>query len=278
VVDRAGGSGSVGLEAGHVTWSGQRAWAAVFGPRELVPTQGMVEGLRVNKDPAEVVRMERAAAIADEALADVLPLLAAVGGGGAEGDLTEAQFAAALDHAMRQRGAEDSAFETIVASGQNSAKPHARPGHRLIRPGDPVVVDFGAIFDGYRSDMTRTFCVGGPPAGQMAAVFEAVADAQREGVAVVAPGVSAAAVDQACRQLRGARHPRAAIRGSGVDCYPRRRHRGHCGTGGVPARYGWRAHRGHTGGDRGRPPTAHPFSERSRGLIWPSPPTISAMA
>jgi Xaa-Pro aminopeptidase len=205
VVDRAGGSGSVGLEAGHVTWSGQRAWAAVFGPRELVPTQGMVEGLRVNKDPAEVVRMERAAAIADEALADVLPLLAAVGGGGAEGDLTEAQFAAALDHAMRQRGAEDSAFETIVASGQNSAKPHARPGHRLIRPGDPVVVDFGAIFDGYRSDMTRTFCVGGPPAGQMAAVFEAVADAQREGVAVVAPGVSAAAVDQACRQLLGAR-------------------------------------------------------------------------
>jgi Xaa-Pro aminopeptidase len=201
VADRAGTSGSVGLEADDVTWSGQRAWSGVLGPGEMVPTQGMVEDLRVNKDPAEVVRMERAAAIADQALADVLPLLAAAGGGGAEGDLTEAQFAAALDHAMRLRGAEDSAFETIVASGENAAKPHARPGRRPIRPGDPVVVDFGAIFDGYRSDMTRTFWVGGPPTGEMAEVFEAVADAQREGVAVVAPGVSAGAVDQACRRL-----------------------------------------------------------------------------
>jgi Xaa-Pro aminopeptidase len=205
VVDRSEGSGPLGLEADHVTWSGQRAWAGVFGPRELVPTQGMVEGLRVNKDPAEVARMERAAAIADEALADVLPLLAAVGGGEATGVLTESQFAAALDHGMRLRGAEDSAFETIVASGENSAKPHARPGGRPIGAGDPVVVDFGAVFDGYRSDMTRTFCVGGAPAGQMAAVFAAVADAQREGVAVVAPGVSAGSVDQACRQLLDAR-------------------------------------------------------------------------
>ena len=205
VAERAGGSGPLGLEADDVTWSGQRAWAGVFGPRDLVPTQGMVEGLRVNKDAGEVVRMERAAAIADQALADVLPLLAAAGGGGAGGDLTEARFAAALDHAMRERGAEDSAFETIVASGENAAKPHARPGRRPIRPGDPVVVDFGAIFDGYRSDMTRTFCVGGPPTGEMAAVFEAVADAQREGVAVVAPGVSAGAVDQACRHLLGDR-------------------------------------------------------------------------
>ncbi len=205
VADRAGGSGRLGLEADHVTWSGQRAWADVFGPRELVPTQGMVEGLRVTKDSAEVARMERAAAIADQALADVLPLLAATAGGGADSELTEAQFAAALDHAMRRGGAEDSAFETIVASGPNSAKPHARPGGRRIRSGDPVVVDFGAIFDGYRSDMTRTFWVGGPPAGQMAPVFEAVAEAQREGVAAVAPGVSAGAIDQACRHLLGTR-------------------------------------------------------------------------
>ena len=116
--------------------------------------------------------MARAAAIADEALGSVLPLLAAAGSSGPAGgrpqELTESHFAAALDHAMRQLGAEDSAFETIVASGENSAKPHARPGGRVIGPGDPVVVDFGAVFDGYRSDMTRTFWVGGPPVGEMA--------------------------------------------------------------------------------------------------------------
>ncbi len=119
-------------------------------------------------------------------------------------ELSEAGFAAALDHAMRQAGAEASAFETIVASGENSAKPHARPGHRLIGAGDPVVVDFGAVFDGYRSDMTRTFCVGGPPTGTLAAIFEVVAESQRVGVCSVAPGVTAGAVDEACRQVIGA--------------------------------------------------------------------------
>jgi len=155
------------------------------------------------KDPGEVARMERAAAIADEALAAVLPLMAvagsSTGGAGRDGELTESRFAAALDHAMRERGAEDRAFETIVASGENSAKPHARPGNRIIRRGDPVVVDFGAMFEGYRSDMTRTFCVGGPPTGELATVFEVVAESQRLGVAQVEPGVTTGSVDRVCR-------------------------------------------------------------------------------
>jgi Xaa-Pro aminopeptidase len=142
--------------------------------------------------------MERAAAIADDALAEVLPLLSAAG---VDGELTESRFAAALDHAMRLRGAEESAFETIVASGENSAKPHARPGERAIRAGDPVVVDFGAVFDGYRSDMTRTFCIGGEPTGELASVFEVVAESQQSGVRSVVPGATAGSVDQACREV-----------------------------------------------------------------------------
>ena len=192
----AGATTTVGLEAGDVTWAAVRTWEEVLAPRGLLPTQGVVEGLRVVKDPGEVARMERAAAIADAALGSVLPLLAGAGDGAS---LTEAQFAAALDHAMRSHGAEDRAFETIVASGPNSAKPHARPGPRAIGPGDPVVVDFGATFDGYRSDMTRTFCVGGPPTGELAAVFDVVAASQRDGVAAVLPGVAAGDVDRVCR-------------------------------------------------------------------------------
>jgi Xaa-Pro aminopeptidase len=191
---------TLGLEADHVTWAAQRSWAELFATNPLSATRGTVERLRLVKDAGEVVRMERAASIADDALASVLPLLAAVGRGHDTG-LSESRFAAALDHAMRQGGAEDSAFETIVASGENSAKPHARPGARVIRPGDPVVVDFGAVFDGYRSDMTRTFSVGGQPTGALAEVFAVVEESQRTGVEVVASGVSAGAVDEACRQV-----------------------------------------------------------------------------
>lgn len=201
VAAATGGLAVIGLEADHVNWSAVRSWEELLAPALLSPTRGVVERLRTVKDPGEVARMERAAAIADEALAAVLPMLAAAGARRGGLRPTESRFAAALDHAMREGGAEESAFETIVASGENSAKPHARPGDRQIGPGDPVVVDFGAVFDGYRSDMTRTFCIGGRPTGELASIFDLVADAQRQGVASVGPGVAADAVDQACRKV-----------------------------------------------------------------------------
>jgi Xaa-Pro aminopeptidase len=183
----------LGLEANSVTWSAQRRWAEAFEGVEVVPTSGVVEALREVKDQGELARMARAAAIADAALGDVLPML----GEGA----TEHEVALALDGAMRRLGAEDRAFETIVASGPNAAKPHARPSYRVIEAGDPVVIDFGATYDGYRSDMTRTFSVGGAPEGELARVFDVVGAAQAAGVAAVVPGVSAGDVDRACRDL-----------------------------------------------------------------------------
>jgi Xaa-Pro aminopeptidase len=183
----------LGLEADRVTWSAQRRWAEDLAPAELVPTSGVVEVLRQVKDAGELGRMARAAAIADAALAEVLPLLGQRS--------REDEVALALDTAMRRLGAEDRAFETIVASGPNAAKPHARPSRRTIVEGDPVVVDFGALFEGYRSDMTRTFCVGGEPPSTLARVFEVVGQAQAAGVAAVRAGVAAGDVDKACRDL-----------------------------------------------------------------------------
>jgi Xaa-Pro aminopeptidase len=183
----------LGLEADHVSWSAKHRWAQDLGPAQVVATSGVVEALRQVKDAGELARMARAASIADAALAEVLPLLGE--------RRREDEVALALDTAMRRLGAEDRAFETIVASGPNAAKPHARPTQRRIAAGDPVVVDFGAIFSGYRSDMTRTFCVGGEPSGTLARVFEVVGEAQAAGVAVVRAGVSAADVDRACRDL-----------------------------------------------------------------------------
>ena len=190
---RAGTVTRLGLEADRVTWSAQRRWAEDLAPARLVPTSGVVELLRQVKDAGELVRMARAAAIADAALAEVVPLLGQ--------KVREDEVALALDTAMRRLGAEDRAFETIVASGPNAAKPHARPTKRVIVQGDPVVVDFGAIFEGYRSDMTRTFCVGGEPAGTLARIFDVVTEAQAAGVAAVRAGVAAGDVDKACRDV-----------------------------------------------------------------------------
>jgi Xaa-Pro aminopeptidase len=226
LAEAAGPAGAIGLEATDVSWAAVSSWEAVFAPRRLVATQGVVESLREVKDAGEIARMERAAAIADAALGSVLHLLADAGRDRGAAPLTEAGFAAALDHAMRVIGAEDRAFETIVASGENSAMPHARPGPRVLRPGDPVVVDFGATFDGYRSDMSRTFCLGGAPSGELATVFEVVAASQAAGVASVAPGVVTGDVDRVCREMIAAagwgdRFEHGTGHGVGLDIHER---------------------------------------------------------
>lgn len=190
----AGGVGRVGLEAANVTWARQRAFAAEWFPdAELVPTENVVEGLRRVKDEGEVARMAAAANVADEALAAVRHLLA-------EG-VTEADFALALDSEIRRLGATGNSFETIVASGPNGAKPHAEPSDRRVEPGELVVLDFGAVVDGYCSDMTRTLCVGPPRSEVLERMVEVVAESQRAGVAAVRAGQAAADVDATCREV-----------------------------------------------------------------------------
>ena len=190
ITSLAAGRSRVGLEAGSITWSEQlRLVDLLSGPP--VATNGLVEGLREMKDEGEVDRIAEAAAIADEAFARVLPSILA--------GAVEEEIAAALDHAVRSGGASDRAFETIVAAGPNSALPHARPGPRPMLDGDLVVCDFGAMVDGYRSDMTRSLRIGGTGTGRAADLLGAVLDAQLAGLAVVADGVPIAEVDAACR-------------------------------------------------------------------------------
>jgi len=193
VKGRLAGLTRVGLEADNVTWEASRRWADLLEGAEVKPTTGVVEALREVKDEGEIARMARAAAIADSALAEVLGLMGT--------GITETEFALALDTAMRRGGAESTAFDTIVAAGPNSAKPHHQPTDRRIDPGDPVVVDFGATFEGYRSDMTRTFCVGGEPTGDLARVFDVVRASQADGVAAVRPGAGTKEVDDVCRAV-----------------------------------------------------------------------------
>jgi len=203
----ASGLGTLGLEADDVTWGQQRRYADAWFDAELVPTAGLVESLRIVKDEGEVARLTAACAVADAALASVRPRLA-------EG-VTEGDFAVDLDFEMRRLGAEDVSFETIVASGPNGAKPHHRAAGRRIGEGDMVVIDFGALVDGYHSDMTRTVMVGDPSPVQQR-MYEVVVASQRAGVEAVKAGVSAREVDEACRAvIRDAGWEDAFLHGTG---------------------------------------------------------------
>src|SRR5690606_38262357 len=149
-------------------------------------------GLRAVKDEGEVARIEAAAAIADRALAQVRHRL---------GERpTERELQLELDHAMRLLGAADVSFETIVGSGPNGAMPHARPTGRVIGEADLVVLDSGALLDGYHSDISRTVIVGEPTPIQ-ARMLEVVTASQAAGVAAVADGVAAVDVDRTCRAV-----------------------------------------------------------------------------
>ncbi|MFN8053262.1 MAG: Xaa-Pro peptidase family protein [Acidimicrobiales bacterium] len=210
-----GAASHVGLEAQAVVWAAQRRYAELFSGRELVPTTDLVEQLRIRKDAGELDRMTRAAAIADAALAEVRPML--------DERPTEREFGLALDTAIRRLGATGNSFETIVASGPNGALPHARPTDRTIVEGDLVVLDFGAVVDGYCSDMTRTVAVGELTEFQHRMV-EGVATAQRAGVDAVAAGVNCKVVDEACRDVLeelgwGERFTHGTGHGVGLDIH-----------------------------------------------------------
>ncbi|MFM8302984.1 MAG: M24 family metallopeptidase [Actinomycetota bacterium] len=188
----AAGCSRVGLEADGVTWALLRTLTEAFAGCELVPTTDLVEAIRRVKEPAEVARIRAACAMADDALAELVPTLA-------DGP-TEREFALALEVGMRRRGASGVSFDPIVAAGPNGAQPHARPSERPIGRGELVVVDFGCVVDGYCSDMTRTVSVG-DPGPEATHIWETVLASQQAGRAAVGPGVECAAVDGASRAV-----------------------------------------------------------------------------
>ena len=180
----------VGLEASSVSWAALDSYRAGFPGWTFNPTNGLVEGLRRTKDTGEIARLSRASAIADTAFDAVMGRL---------GDRpTEAEFARELEGAMVARGAEGVSFDTIIAAGPPGSEPHHRTGDRRIERGDAVICDFGALFDGYHSDMTRTVHVGSPDRRQRRH-FEAVRISQAEGAERVRAGVAAKDIDAACR-------------------------------------------------------------------------------
>lgn len=160
----------------------------------MVSLASAVEQLRAVKDDAEIELLRQAAQIADRALADL------VAAGGIVPGRTERDIALDLDFRMLRLGADEVSFETIVATGPNSAIPHHRPTDRVLQRGDLIKIDYGATYRGYHSDMTRTYAVG-TIADWQREIYEVVAEAQRAGARALRIGRTGKEVDTVSRDI-----------------------------------------------------------------------------
>jgi Xaa-Pro aminopeptidase len=154
--------------------------------------EDLVESQRVVKDEKEIEATRRALAVAEAAFAETV---ASMGDGATEKDL-----AWALERRMREKGAEAASFPVIVASGPNSALPHAVPGDRQVAPGEPVLFDWGARLGGYCSDTSRTVVLGEADE-TFRKVFATVYEAQQRAIEAIRPGVGSRSVDGVARKL-----------------------------------------------------------------------------
>ena len=164
---------------------------------EIADAGDLVAEARRVKDAAELERIERACRAADQALDVVTPLFMSAS------VMSERDIRDELEYRMRQFGADGPSYDTIVAAGENAAFPHHRPTSRLVREGDCVLIDVGAVVDGYHSDMTRTFLVGAVSA-ELQRMYDAVSAVQNEAVRSIREGVTGESVDEQCRHLFGA--------------------------------------------------------------------------
>lgn len=185
----------IGFESHHVTVDELERLKEAGGeapPVEWVPIKGLVEQLRGRKSEEELALIEKAVDIADAAFTYILDHM--------RPGVTEKEIAWKLEVFMREQGADALAFPPIVASGPNGALPHARPTDRPLAAGEFVTLDFGCVWQGYCSDMTRTVFIG-EPTDEQRALYELVLKAQLAGVEAVKPGVVAKDVDAAARSV-----------------------------------------------------------------------------
>ncbi|MBU2510455.1 Xaa-Pro peptidase family protein [bacterium] len=164
---------NIGFEENHIVFQLLEKLRGAMPRIEFVPTNGIVESLRYIKTNKEIDYIQTAASIADKAFDQILDTL--------KPGMTELEAAWKLETFMREFGADSSAFQTILISGQKTSLPHGIPSRKKIEKGDLVTIDFGALVEGYRSDMTRTIVVGKPDEKQKK-IYAIIQEAQEQGL------------------------------------------------------------------------------------------------
>jgi Xaa-Pro aminopeptidase len=179
----------LGFEQDYLTFASYKAYEKEV-EAELVPVTGLIEKLRLIKTDAEIKILKVAADIADAAYKHILDFL--------RPGKTELEVSNELEFFMRKAGATSSSFDIIVASGHRSALPHGVASDKVIESGDFVTLDFGAYYNGYVSDITRTVAVGEPDA-KLKEIYEIVLEAQLRGMAGIKPGMTGKEADALTR-------------------------------------------------------------------------------
>ena len=183
---------TLGFEAQQVRYSTYENLKARLAVKELVPLAGELTDLRRIKKAEEIARHRQAEHIGDIAFEEILKEI--------KPGMTELQVAAKLEYIMKMNGADKLSFESIVASGINSSKPHAEPGNKKIESGDFLTMDFGCVYQGYCSDMTRTIVVGKASEKQKE-IYNIVLKAQQAVLDMLKPGLPGKAYDKVARDV-----------------------------------------------------------------------------
>ncbi len=184
----------LGFEAGHVTFAMYRRLIEALDKSQLrlVPVNGLVESLRAIKEPEETELITKAVEIADSAIEYIRDIIH-IG-------MSEKEVAWEIEKFMREKGSQSLPFDIIVASGPNSALPHAKPSSRTIQSGEPIAIDIGARVGGYSSDLSRTICLGTAD-NTFNKVYDTVLGAQLTAMATIKEGMTGEEADSLARAV-----------------------------------------------------------------------------
>lgn len=193
----------IGFENKEISYMQYRALVDSFAKElpqmqvEFVPLEDAVNAYREVKTEAEIAKLARAEQIGDEAFTEIVKFIRENWKNG----LTEQRVALQLEYEMRLRGAEGTSFDTIAASGANSSLPHAMPQPKILAEGDFLTMDFGCMYQGYCSDMTRTIHIGDRVEAEQQKVYDTVLRAQLAALSIVKPGMVCSDVDKCAREI-----------------------------------------------------------------------------
>ncbi|AFC29762.1 peptidase M24 [Paenibacillus mucilaginosus 3016] len=186
------GISRLGFEASDLSFSAYRSYAEGLSPVELLPTEGLVETLRMVKDEGELAVMQEAADLADRTFTHILDFL--------KPGVKELDIALEIEMFVRRNGAASTSFETIVASGERSALPHGKASEKLIGNNEFVKLDYGAYYKGYCSDITRTVVLG-TPSDKHREIYGIVLEAQMAALEAIRPGMTGREADAVARDI-----------------------------------------------------------------------------
>jgi Xaa-Pro aminopeptidase len=182
----------IGFDGNTVVLSQYTQLKKLFSKAKFLPKVDCIERIAVVKDKTEIGKIRTAVKITDTVFSEILPLL--------QPGVTELDIAAEISYRQRKHGAEADAFETIVASGERSALPHGRATTKTIQHGDIVTLDFGCVFEGYHSDLTRTVMVG-KPSSEAKKIYSIVRDAQQRAIDATKSGIKGKDLDAVARRF-----------------------------------------------------------------------------